>query len=50
MYIKIIPDMKGIEEEFPDVIFLIIYVQEAHPGERLGAHKNWGRKARGSKT
>ena len=41
MYTKNIPDMKGIEEEFPDVKFLMIYVQEAHPGERLGAHKNW---------
>jgi len=49
MYTKNIPDMKGIEEEFPDVKFLMIYVREAHPGERLGAHKNWEEKLAAAK-
>ena len=49
MYTKNIPDMKGIEEEFPDVKFLMIYVQEVHPGECLGAHKNWEEKLAAAK-
>lgn len=39
MYTKNIPGMKGVRAEFPDVEFLVIYVREAHPGERLGQHK-----------
>ncbi len=44
MYSKNIPDMKGIENEYPDVEFLVIYVREAHPGERLHQHKNFEEK------
>ena len=40
MYTKNIPDMKEIVEEFSDVEFILIYVREAHPGERLGPHQN----------
>ena len=40
MYTKNIPDMKEIVDEFPDVEFVIVYVREAHPGERLGPHQN----------
>ena len=49
MYTKNIPDMKNMEEEYPDVKFLLIYVREAHPGERLGAHKNWEEKLAAAK-
>jgi hypothetical protein len=44
MFTKNIPNMKNIEEEFTDVKFLLIYVREAHPGERLGAHKSFEEK------
>jgi hypothetical protein len=44
MYTKNIPDMKELQDEFPDVTWLTIYVREAHPGERLGAHKNMEEK------
>jgi len=40
MYTKNIPTMKDVAAEFPDVEFVIIYVREAHPGERLGPHKS----------
>lgn len=44
MYTKNIPEMKEIEAEFPDVQFLLIYVREAHPGERLGPHRSMKEK------
>ena len=39
MYTKNIPGMKALRQEFPDVEFIVVYVREAHPGERLGQHK-----------
>ena len=44
MYTKNIPDMKEIVDEFADVEFVVVYVREAHPGERLGPHKNMAEK------
>ena len=44
MYTKNIPDMKEIVGEYPDVKFVVVYVREAHPGERLGQHKNMEEK------
>jgi len=44
MYTKNIPTMKDITGEYPDVTFLLIYVREAHPGERLGPHQNFDEK------
>lgn len=49
MYTKNIPDMKEIQAEFPDVEFLLVYVREAHPGERLGPHKNFTEKITAAK-
>lgn len=49
MYTKNIPDMREIEDKFPDVKFLLIYVREAHPGERLGPHKDMGDKIKAAK-
>jgi hypothetical protein len=40
MYTKNIPTMKDVAAEFSDVEFVMIYVREAHPGERLGPHKS----------
>lgn len=44
MYTKNIPGMKQLQEEFPDVEFLVVYVREAHPGERLSQHKSFEEK------
>ena len=44
MYTKNIPGMKELRKEFPDVEFLVVYVREAHPGERLGQHRTFGDK------
>lgn len=40
MYTKNIPDMEEVIKEFPEVEFVLVYVREAHPGERLGAHQS----------
>jgi hypothetical protein len=49
MYTKNIPDMREIVGEYPDVKFIVIYVREAHPGERLGQHKNFDDKLAAAK-
>lgn len=50
MYTKDIAEMKKVREEFPDVEFLLVYVREAHPGERLGPHKSIDDKFRAART
>jgi hypothetical protein len=40
MYTKNIPDMKDIAVVNDDVEFIVVYVREAHPGERLAQHEN----------
>lgn len=49
MYTKNIPDMKSIEDDFPEVQFLVVYVREAHPGERLHQHRNYDEKVKAAK-
>ena len=49
MYSKNIPDMKEVIAEFSDVAFLLIYVREAHPGERLHQHKSFEEKMAAAK-
>ena len=44
MYTKNIPDMDEIAKNHPDVAFVVVYVREAHPGERLGPHKSMDEK------
>lgn len=43
-YTKNIGRSKALRDEFPDVEFLVIYVREAHPGERLSQHKTFDDK------
>lgn len=43
-YSKNIDRMKALREAFPDVEFLLIYVREAHPGERLHQHRSFDEK------
>jgi len=40
MYTKNIPGMEALRAEHTDVEFIVIYVREAHPGERLHQHRN----------
>ena len=49
MYTKNIPDMKAVQDDFPDVVFLMIYVREAHPGERLHEHRSFDEKVKAAK-
>jgi len=44
MYTKNIPDMKTLAEKHSDVEWVLVYVREAHPGERLHQHKNYEEK------
>lgn len=48
-YSKNIDSVEVLRSEFPDVEFLLIYVREAHPGERLGQHKTFDEKVRAAK-
>lgn len=50
MYTKDIAEMKKVREEFPDAEFMLIYVREAHPGERLGPHKSMQEKFHAAQT
>ena len=49
MYTKNIPGMAKLREAHPDVKFLVIYVREAHPGERLHQHRNFDDKLAAAK-
>lgn len=49
MYTKNISGMKSLASEFPDVDFVIVYVREAHPGERLHQHKTFQDKMSAAK-
>jgi len=44
MYVKNLDGMRQLREEFPDVTFLLVYVREAHPGERLRQHRSFAEK------
>ena len=44
MYTKNIPGMDELRAAHPDVQFLVVYVREAHPGERLHQHRNFEEK------
>ncbi|GLQ16708.1 deiodinase-like protein [Maritalea porphyrae] len=36
--------MRGLVEKHPNVVFAILYVREAHPGNRIGAHQDFSEK------
>lgn len=40
MYVKCVPKMELFRKEHPEINFLLIYVREAHPGERVKNHKS----------
>jgi len=49
MYSRNISNMNEIAKEYPDVEFLVVYVREAHPGERLSQHKSFDDKMAAAK-
>lgn len=44
MYTKNIDAMREVRKAHPDVEFVVVYVREAHPGERLHQHKSFDEK------
>lgn len=50
MYTKNIPGMKALRAQHPDVEFVVVYVREAHPGERLHQHRTFDEKMGAAKT
>jgi peroxiredoxin len=40
MYVKNIEAMNALAFRYPEVAFLVLYVREAHPGERIEPHRN----------
>lgn len=44
MYVSNARSMNSLKAKFPDVEFLLVYVREAHPGSRIGAHTDMGNK------
>lgn len=40
VFVGVMPRMKKLSEEFPQVRFLVLYVREAHPGEKRGVHRS----------
>lgn len=39
MFCDRIPEMEELARAYPEVVFLVVYTREAHPGERTGAHR-----------
>lgn len=46
MYSARVPAMKRLAQLHPDTRFVVLYVREAHPGERLGPHSSDEQKHR----
>ncbi|MEK6192829.1 MAG: redoxin domain-containing protein [Deltaproteobacteria bacterium] len=43
-YVRRISPMKKLAAQYPDITFLIIYVREAHPGDRIPEHSSMKEK------
>jgi len=43
-YINNIKKMCDLKKKYPDVIFLVLYVREAHPGNKIPAHASYEAK------
>ncbi|MCL1593295.1 MAG: hypothetical protein M3132_02945 [Actinomycetia bacterium] len=44
MYAKGVSVMNRMAEQHPDTRFIVLYVREAHPGERIGPHETLDQK------
>ena len=43
-YVQSLPKMRRLMQLYPDVLFLVLYVREAHPGSLIRPHKSLGSK------
>lgn len=43
-YVNALPHMHKLQMQYPEVIFLVLYVREAHPGRQMPAHSSLGNK------
>jgi len=50
MYVNHVESMNALAFRFPEVVFLVLYVREAHPGQRIGAHRNTAQKTVAART
>ncbi len=50
MYAKSVPAMTALAAAHPDVSFVLMYVREAHPGRRLGAHQTRAEKSAAARS
>ena len=44
MYVKNIKPINRLDTKYPEVVFLMVYVREAHPGSRTKPHRSLGDK------
>lgn len=44
MYAQSVPGMKELMRTYPELDYVLLYVREAHPGERQQAHRNQAEK------
>lgn len=44
MYTNNLPALNALADQYPDAVFLVLYVREAHPGERLPQHRSYEEK------
>ena len=44
MYAKGVTDMSSLAAQHPDTRFVVLYVREAHPGEKIGPHETLDQK------
>ncbi len=45
-YIANIDRMKALQKKFPEAVFLLLYVREAHPGPKISAHESMEAKTK----
>ena len=43
-YVGNIDSMRNLQDKYPDVVFLVLYVREAHPGNKISSHKSYEEK------
>jgi hypothetical protein len=46
MYAQNVEKMNQLARLFPDMVFLLLYIREAHPGSKIGAHRSMISKIR----
>jgi hypothetical protein len=50
VYTANVPQMLTLAEKFPQFNFLVLYIREAHPGEKIGPHTSMDEKMKRAKA